>query len=114
MIAIRKSPKIEIKGIEHVSHRLITADMVIQGIKMKVIVAYAPTERGDSDKKKAETVKNTFWTALNKEVKKVEKEKKVNKQQKLMILGDFNSTSSAITHHATNFHGQEIPGISWP
>ena len=61
MIAIRKSPKIEIKGIEHVSHRLITADMVIQGIKMKVIVAYAPTERGDSDKKKAETVKNTFW-----------------------------------------------------
>ena len=111
MIAIRKSPMIEIKGIEHVSHRLITADLVIQGIKIKVIVAYAPTDRGDSDKTKAESVKNTFWTALNKEVRKVEKSRKENKQQKLMILGDFNSTSSAITHHATNFHGQEIPGI---
>ena len=70
MIAIRISPMIEIKAIEHISHRLLSADLVIQGLKVKVIVAYAPTERGDSDKKKAETV-NSITVETGRQWRKV-------------------------------------------
>lgn len=97
MIAVKNSKNIEIEQVNYNSARIISLDLLIQGIKLKVVCCYAPTEMGSIE------AKDTFWNSLYKETKQLKK------RQKLMILGDFNSTTSAIRSHPTYFHGQSLP-----
>ncbi|XP_033111719.1 uncharacterized protein LOC117112688, partial [Anneissia japonica] len=76
----------------HISPRLMVADIKVQGCKIRLISAYAPTED------KPLSIKQKFYRELNNICK-------VEKNRKLIIQGDFNATSS-ICCRASSFSGR--------
>ena len=99
MIAVRINPNLEIIAPNFINHRLMSLDALVNGLLIKFIAAYSPTEDGK------ETEKDQFYSNLRKEVKSV------TGKQKWQILGDFNFSSTAVRHYATYFRGQELPGV---
>ena len=86
-ILIKQMPSVEIGQIKHINERLMTADLLIFGLSVKITSNYAPHEKL-KDYKKAE-----FYRALKKIVPE-------NKNQKLLFTGDFNATTSAVFEHS--------------
>ena len=95
-LAIRNIPQIKVESVESVGPRLITADLIIGGMKIKVVSAYGPTEM-----EKSLSYKDDFWRNLKKHTV-------TSKRQQLLLLGDFNSTTSSVACKATNYHGQYV------
>ena len=78
-ICVRESKYVEIGGFECFSNRMMSVDMEICGTRLKVISAYAPTN------KYAIATKESFYRDLMKLSSCKAKEKR-----KLILMGDFN------------------------
>jgi len=66
---------------------LISTSIEVYGCKTKVIAVYAPTEES------AESSKDSFYHELCKHLTTL-------KHEKLIVLGDFNATTTAVKNHA--------------
>ena len=86
-LVIRIDPRIIIREISYISPRLISASIEVYGCKTKVIAIYAPTEES------TESSKDSFYHQLCKHLT-------TNKNEKLIVLGDFNATTNAVKNHA--------------
>ena len=78
-IAIRKSPYITTESIQCINNRLIAADVLIKGCKLRIISSYAPTLYGY-----ALSTKQAFYRELSKLCK-------VEGNRKVIVQGDFNA-----------------------
>ena len=87
-IAIRKSPNIIVDNIIHHSARLMAADIVVCGCKIRFISAYAPTEAN------ALSGKEDFYRELKKLCV-------TENNRKLCINGDFNATTTTAERHSS-------------
>ena len=87
-IAIKVDKYIEVEEIIPVNARTIIANLSVYGCSLKVICCYAPTEE-DTD-----SSKNSFYNTLNKHFK-------CEKHQKVICLGDFNASSSAVWYNSS-------------
>ena len=94
-LVFKKHSSIVIKSIEGISSRLMYADLSVWGLFIRVIAAYGPTEKSN------DSMKDEFWNGLK-------KLSKIEHKRHLIILGDFNATTTLIRHKATYFHGQLI------
>ena len=92
-IAIKTSKDIIVNGIIHHSPRLMVADIVVRGCKIRIISAYAPTED------KPLSTKQTFYRELKKLCL-------VDNKTKLSIHGDFNATTTITRRHSNFFGGR--------
>ena len=86
-LVIRIDPNVIIREVNYIGSRLISAYIEIYGCKTKIISIYAPTNNS------AETTKHAFYRDLCNQLN-------TNKHEKLIILGDFNATTSAVKQHA--------------
>lgn len=82
-IAIRQIPGIEVGEVTYISERMMTVELIIFGFSVKIISAYAPTE----------LAKDSAKIKFYRELKKI---KRTNPDQKLLYLGDFNATTTAV------------------
>ena len=71
-------------------------DLKVYGLSIRVVNAYSPTESHGTDEQK-----RNFYAKLNKAITKS------YKNQKLIIAGDFNATTS-VANHKCNFDGKKI------
>jgi len=76
--------------------RIIAVNIMINGFKLRLINSYSPTNCDGSD-----IQKDLFYRMLKKACTKH------NKHQKLVILGDFNATTS-ISLHQSYFDGKNV------
>ena len=81
--AIKTDKNIEINEIIPINARVIIADVTVYGCSLRIVNCYAPTEE-DSDSSKF-----AFYTYVKKQISTAKP------TQKVICLGDFNSTSSA-------------------
>ena len=95
-IVIKVDTSIEIVEIIPVDARIIVADAIVRGCSLKIINCYAPTEES------TESSKNLFYRTLNKQVKSVKK------NQKLICIGDFNASTSAVWSNTSLREGSII------
>ena len=95
-LAIKNIPHIVVESVEGISTRIMSADLRIAGMKVKLVTGYGPTEM-----EKVDSYKDSFWRDLKKACIK-------SKHQQLLLFGDFNATCSSIACRATNFHGQYV------
>ena len=96
MIAVKKN--IHVNNIINVSPRLLVAEISIGSLKVKVLCCYAPTEEA------TEHTKSTFY-------RDIKSNSSTTKRQHLLLLGDFNATTTAIKHRATYFNGKPAEDI---
>lgn len=82
-ILIRVDPKIVIKDPDIQDPRIMAINMKIYGFNIRVVTAYAPTNSDGSEHQK-----DVFYKQLRKACTKQEK------HQKLIVVGDFNATTS--------------------
>ena len=87
-IAIRKIPGIEVGEIVCINERLMTAELNIFGLSVKIVSGYAPTNEAKDHAK----------VKFYRDLKKIKRD---NPDQKMLYLGDFNATTSAVE----NFSG---------
>ena len=87
-IAIKVEKGIDIEEVTPVSPRIITANLLLHGCSLRVICCYAPTE-DDS-----ESSKNLFYSKLNKQLK-------CENTRKIIVLGDFNASTSAAWYNSS-------------
>ena len=90
-IIIKKDPGIEVLNITYDSERLMSATLKNFGCNIHVIVGYSPTEEG------SEYAKNRYYRQLRKMTRA---EKKI-KNQRLLVCGDFNATTSISSTHCS-------------
>ena len=86
-LVIRIDPNIIIHEISYIGPRLITASIEVYGCKIKIVTIYAPT------KESTESTKFSFYRELCKHML-------TQKHEKLIVLGDFNATTTAVKNHA--------------
>ena len=85
---------------------MISAEVKMNGVNLVVFSVYAPQEHvHKEDKAKQTRTKDAFWDELTRRALKIKK------KTQLLILGDLNATSSAITHAPTFYHGQTVENI---
>ena len=82
-ILIRTHKDIEISSPEITDPRIMSIDVKIHGFNIKIVNGYAPTEADGTDQQKL-----LFYSTLNKALVKTQK------KQKLIVVGDFNATTS--------------------
>ena len=87
-IAIKVDKGIEIEEIILVSARVIVANVLLYGCSLRVICCYAPTEEY------SDSSKNIFCSKLNKHFE-------CENTRKIICLGDFNASSSAIWYNSS-------------
>ena len=65
-IAMRSSKRVKIEEVGQISSRLIWVDCVVNGIKLRIISAYAPTEESSDPRKKYshKSNKENFYKSL--------------------------------------------------
>ncbi len=86
-VAILLAPYVNLEEFqEHLAARIISAKVRVHGMRLSILNAYAPT-----DVTVAESTKTTFYSALTKAKKTLEK----NPKFKIVTLGDFNATISS-------------------
>lgn len=95
-ILIRIDPNIEINSPNINDARVMGIDLKINGFNIRVVNAYAPTETSGTTSQK-----QSFYSLLSKAIQKN------HKHQKLIVLGDFNATTS-IAKHRCFFDGKKI------
>lgn len=95
-ILIRVDPNIEINSPNINDARVMGIDLKINGFNIRVVNAYAPTEATGTLPQK-----QSFYSLLSKATQKTQK------HQKLIVLGDFNATTS-ISKHRCFFDGKKI------
>ncbi|XP_071959537.1 uncharacterized protein [Antedon mediterranea] len=83
-IAIKQSPHIKVSNVYYVYERLMAIDVTIQNCKLRIVSAYSPTESG------SESSKDIFYAKLSKVTR-------VENNTKLLLMGDFNATSTITT-----------------
>ena len=86
-IAIRSSKRVKIEEIGQISPRLIWIDCVVNGIKMRIVSAYAPTEDSSDPRKKDshKSNKESFYKILRDNCV-------VERKRQLIIGADMNAT----------------------
>ena len=99
-VIVKKYSLIKLIDVEPISSRLPVVKTLIHNLNIKFVVAYAPTEEGSSE------LKNKFYYQLNLCCT-------VAKREKLVVLGDFNATTSLHKSHCS-FNGTKsnYPPIS--
>ena len=80
---IKVDPEIEISDPDIQDARVMGIDLKIYGFNLRVVNAYSPTETGGST-----NVKDCFYRTVNKACARKEK------NQKLLVIGDFNAKTS--------------------
>ena len=95
-ILIRVNNNIEIQNPSFNDPRIMGIDLKVYGLSIQVVNAYSPTELHGTDEQK-----RNFYAKLNKVITKR------YKNQKLIISGDFNATTS-VTNYKCNFDGKKI------
>ncbi|XP_071944796.1 craniofacial development protein 2-like [Antedon mediterranea] len=83
-IAIKQSPHIKVSNVHYVYERLMAIDVTIKNCKLRILSAYSPTESG------SESPKDIFYAKLSKVTR-------VENNTKLLLMGDFNATSTITT-----------------
>ena len=74
------------------------ADLSIGGMALRVVAVYGPTEKAN------DTEKDKFWRSLRKSCA-------IEKRRQLLLLSDFNATTTVIKCQATYFRGQFIDNM---
>ncbi|XP_033103506.1 craniofacial development protein 2-like [Anneissia japonica] len=87
---------ISINGIMNISPRLIAIDLMMKGLKLRIVSAYAPTEA------KSLANKKSFYRELNKIC-----HVGMDKNRKLLIQCDFNAITSICNKHSS-FDGHNM------
>ena len=83
-IAIRKNKSIQMEDIGHILPRVMWIDCVCYGMKLRIVSAYASTEKGSQNQKE------TFYKELS-EIYVAEK------KRQLVICGDMNAIAECCT-----------------
>ena len=87
-VAIKVDKKIELIEVIPVNERIIVVDLNIAGCDLRVINCYAPTEDH------SDHMKDYFYRTLSKNFN-------VPKPRKIICLGDFNASSSALWYNSS-------------
>ena len=107
-ILIKHAKGVIVDDISPINQRLMSASLSIHGFKLKVIVAYAPTDCTKDHQKQS------FYCELNKLTKTRD-----HKKQKILVIGDFNATTDIASkrcyfdgkkfvHHNSNNNGERL------
>ena len=86
-LVIRIDPNVIIREISYIGPRLISVSLKIYGCKTKIISVYAPTNES------SDSAKLAFYRELRKHLT-------TQKNEKLIVLGDFNAITTAVKEHA--------------
>ena len=95
-ILIRDCPWITFDEPDFTNPRLMAMNIQVRGFKIRMVNVYSPTNCDGS-----ENEKDTFYRMLKKSCNKQDK------QQKLVVVGDFNATT-AVSLDKNYFDGQQI------
>ena len=95
-ILIRVNNNIGIQNPSFNDPRIMGIDLKVYGLSIPVVNAYSPTESHGTDEQK-----RNFYAKLNKAITKS------YKNQKFIIAGDFNATTS-VANHKCNFDGKKL------
>ena len=96
---IKIDTNVEIIEITAVSARIIVADVIVRGCSLKIINCYAPTEDSTTSSK------DTFYRLLTKQFENVDK------KQKIICIGDFNASTSAVWSNTSLREGIVIENL---
>lgn len=95
-ILIRIHKDIDISSPDFTNPRVMAIDLKLHGFNVRIVNCYAPTEADGTDQQKT-----IFYSSLNKAIVKTQK------KQKLIVMGDFNATTS-ISQRRCFFDGKKI------
>ena len=98
-IVVKVDPNIDIVEVTSVNSRLIVLDVNVYGCCLRIINCYAPTEESTL------YAKNNFYCQLKKQFQNI------NKQRKVICIGDFNATSSACLYNSSLREGSIIENL---
>lgn len=95
-ILIRINKNIEINTPDYNEPRVMGIDLKVYGFNLRIINVYSPTECAGTEEQKRK-----FYS----DIKKASKTN--NKNQKLIVAGDFNATTE-VAKYKSNFNGKKI------
>ena len=95
-IIVRVHPDVEIQTPDYYEPRVMAMNIRVHGFNLRIVNGYAPTEANGS-----ESQKQQFYSHLKKAAVTTEK------HQKLIVVGDFNATTS-IAKYRCSYDGKNI------